>query len=846
MHHDALALLAAQALQAGDSQTAFVLADRRCRVRPFAGPEHFTLRAEAAWRLGHLELALAALRTALDDDPLYLEANKRMLLWGTDDEKRKAARALLNFTAELSTAAAALQTLAPTGEEMYVSAAVCGTTIAGWAAWRDRANPILRLLWEEQSMELTLHCDPQHPLVGMLGNAAAWSLHWPKGASEIALDTPQMKSFIAGSPLLAAHPHALKPTGAASRQSLPVTIIIPVYADFPATKACLDSVLAAAPQPDWRVLIVDDASPEPAIAKMLKRLGRRGLIALIRNERNLGFVGSINRALHAVAEGDIVLLNSDTIVPANFAHRLRAAAHSAPDIATVTPLSNNGEPTSFPVPFQPNPLPDQEAIFELDAIAAELNAGQVVTIPNGVGFCLYIRRDCLSRIGQLSPGVRRGYLEDVEFCLRARRYGLRNVCATSVYVGHAGARSFREEKRALVVRNLKSLDSRYPRYRTEYAAFMALDPLRPARNAVQLACPTRRGGDLVVCGAGPARDISMARAKALASTGTRAIIAELNWNARSPTAFLTDATGQPPQRLELSIELGPSIKLLDYIAKEGFDRIEITDPPAMPVDLARELISSRIPLDLFVTNAGLHCPRQTLSVERSRHCGIPTDSKLCDRCISRLGGPAHLKTNVTTWQQQWRVMLQKCRTVWAPDADAAAFFQRLFPDISDRLRLCPQATGETTRWTGGRRLGLLPLDQTSTEVEFVISLARALKNIGSNIELTVLGQTFDDLRVMSCTNAFVSGAVEPREIASLLPALDIAGILVGTGKALFGHPMTAAVRSSGVAIAHFGWGDKQPMGDRDLRLDLFAPFEDLARALDQWLTRLARAPGAVV
>jgi GT2 family glycosyltransferase len=846
-HHDALALLAARALQAGDSQTAFLLADRRCRVRPFAGPEHFALRAEAAWRLGYEELAIDALRAALEDDPLYLEANKRMLLWGADDEKLKAAHALLNATADLSMAAAALRALAQCPEQMYVCAASCGTGIGGWGAWRDENSPVLRLVWDHESMEFTLRSDPRHPLASVMGNAAAWCLDWPDGVSEIALDTPGIRSFIAGSPLLAPRPHATKASGAASPRSLPVTIIIPIYADFAATKACLDSVLTTAQLPDWmRVVVVDDATPEPAIAEMLDALAGRGLIALIRNERNLGFVGSINRALQAIPDGDIVLLNSDTIVPLQFAERLRAAAHSAPDIATVTPLSNNGEPTSFPVPFRSNPLPDRETIFRLDGIAAEVNAGEVVTIPNGVGFCLYIRRDCLAQIGPLSVGVRRGYLEDVELCLRARRYGLRNVCATSVYVGHAGARSFRDEKRALVVRNLKSLDSQYPRYGTEYAAFMAFDPLRPARNALQSACPTTRGGDLLICGAGPARDITWARAKALASAGTRAVVAELSWNGGSPKVVLSDATGQLPQRLQFAIGSGRPAQLLDYIAKQGFNRMEITDPPAVPVDLAGELVASGIPLDFFVANGGLHCPRQTLSVERSRHCGIPTDPKLCDLCISRLGGPAHLKTDVAPWRQEWRVALEKCRTVWVPDADAAAFFKRMFPDLSDRVRMCSEEIGRTARWAaGGLRLGLLPLDQTSTEVEFVVSLARAFRTIGSNVELMVLGQTFDDLRVMACANAFVSGTVEPREIASLLAAFGVGGILVGAGTALFGHPMTAAARSSGVPIARFCWSRKQLLADQDLRLDLLAPFEDLARVLDQWLAGLRRGPGAV-
>ena len=302
---------------------------------------------------------------------------------------------------------------------------------------------------------------------------------------------------------------------------------------------------------------------------MLDGLADRGLITLIRNERNRGFVGSINRALRQTTNGDVILLNADTIVPPNFAARLFAAAHSAPDIATVTPLSNNGELTSFPLPFEANPLPGQETIFEFDRIAAKVNDGQVVTIPTGIGFCLYIRRDCLARIGPLSEGVRRGYLEDVEFCLRARRSGLRNVCATSVYVGHAGTRSFRQEKRALVVSNLKSLESAYPRHQRECAAFMALDPLRAARNSIQLASPTRRGGDLLICGTGPAHEITWARAKALAH-GTRVVIAELSCNTSSRTITLGEATGELPQRLRFPIGSEGPRHLLAYIRNQGF------------------------------------------------------------------------------------------------------------------------------------------------------------------------------------------------------------------------------------------------------------------------------------
>ena len=688
VHHDALVLLGASALAEADPKTAFLLADRRCRVMPLAGPAHFVLRAEAAWRLGRQKIAIDSLRTALEIDPQHRQANQRMLAWGADHEKISAAKALLHCSRDEKLTAAALQVLAPCDEQIYGSVALVGTTIDGWATWRDNAKPSLRLLWGEGCRDISLQSEPRHPLAGIIGNAAPFSLEWPEGAAEVTLDTPGIRGFVAGSPLIGRYPVAIHSAQTDPPHHLPVSVIIPVYADFAATMGCLESVLAQGVLPHWsRVVVVDDATPEPKIARMLDVLAGRGLITLIRNQRNLGFVGSINRALQSIPNGDVILLNADTIVPPNFAERLFAAAHSASDIATVTPLSNNGELTSFPRPFEANPLPDQATIFELDRIAAQVNAGKVVTIPNGTGFCLYIRRDCLARIGLLSKAIRRGYLEDVELCLRARRYGLRNVCATSAYVGHAGGKSFRQEKRALVVSNLKLLESEYPRYRAECAAFMAIDPLRPARDSIQLISPTGGGGDLLICGMGPAQEIAWARAKALARNGTRVVVAELSSKASSRIA-LSEATGHWPQRLEFALD-SERRSLLAHINSERFERIEIADPPAMPLDLARDLAAFHIPLDFFIANGGLYCPRKTLSVERARHCGAPSDPKLCDLCVSRLGAAAHMRTDVASWRHEWRSLLEKSRTIWIPDRDTLAFFELLFPAFCDRVRICP-------------------------------------------------------------------------------------------------------------------------------------------------------------
>lgn len=142
-------------------------------------------------------------------------------------------------------------------------------------------------------------------------------------------------------------------------------------------------------------------------------------------------------------------------------------------------------------------------------------------------------------------------------------------------------------------------------------------------------------------------------------------------------------------------------------------------------------------------------------------------------------------------------------------------------------------------WNGrGRRLGLLLLDRSAPDLEFVLSLARAFQRIGSDRELMIMGETFDDLRVLASGNALVSGPIGPGDISSLLSTHDIRGVLVGTGKALFGHPLAAAVRLSGVPMASFYWGCRDVADIRHITLDLLASFEEWALKLERWLSNL--------
>jgi GT2 family glycosyltransferase len=264
-----------------------------------------------------------------------------------------------------------------------------------------------------------------------------------------------------------------------------IDIIIPVYKGLGQTRACVESVLGAANESAFEIVVVDDACPEADLRGYLDHLAAQGRITLLRNDENLGFVQSVNRGMALHPERDVVLLNSDALVANDWLDRLRRRAHAESDIGTVTPFSNNATICSWPSFCAENDLPEGITLSALDAIFRRANAGQWAPIPTAVGFCMYIRRDCLEKIGLFdAQRFGRGYGEENDFCLRAARLGWRHALGADTFVHHAGGGTFGDEKQARIDNALAVLRRDYPDYEPEVHRFVAADPLAGLRQAV--------------------------------------------------------------------------------------------------------------------------------------------------------------------------------------------------------------------------------------------------------------------------------------------------------------------------------------------------------------------------
>ena len=268
-----------------------------------------------------------------------------------------------------------------------------------------------------------------------------------------------------------------------------VDIVIPVYKGRLETLACIYSVLNAPVQVDYRLIVINDQSPDVELSKELEKYAALGLFTLITNKNNLGFVATVNRGMQQSEDSDILLLNSDTEVFPGWLDRLYDAAYSHKNIATVTPLSNAATICSYPVFCADYPNKLEVSPQEIDQIAAKLNFANSVDTPTAVGFCMYIKRDCLIQVGYFDQEkFGRGYGEENEFCLRASKFGWRNIITPNTYVLHYGSTSFGDTERlSRVDQALKIINHEYPTYLSEVSKFVEIDPLKEARLKIDLA-----------------------------------------------------------------------------------------------------------------------------------------------------------------------------------------------------------------------------------------------------------------------------------------------------------------------------------------------------------------------
>jgi GT2 family glycosyltransferase/2-polyprenyl-3-methyl-5-hydroxy-6-metoxy-1,4-benzoquinol methylase/glycosyltransferase involved in cell wall biosynthesis len=576
-------------------------------------------------------------------------------------------------------------------------------------------------------------------------------------------------------------PQAIPPTPVAPPLH-PVDIIVPVYRGLADTRLCIDSVLASTPQSAWRLIVINDASPEPEVTTWLRdRAAQDNRITLLENPENLGFVGTVNRGIALSKNNDVLLLNSDTEVTNDWLDRIRRAAYSDAKIATVTPFSNNATICSYPRFCKDNCLPAGFNAAQLDTLCAQTNPGAVVDVPTGVGFCMYIRRDCLAQVGLFdTENFGKGYGEENDFCLRAAEAGWRNLHLLDTFVLHTGGVSFGDSKSPREKAAMDTLRRLHPRYESAVMAFVQADPAQPYRLALDVARITQTQLPVVLA-------VLHDRAG-----GTVRHVRELAQHLRGQAVFLT-LTPAPDHCVRLRLaDNSEGFELVFRLADQYQDLVQaltqlgvrhihyhhLLGHDALILDLPPQL---GVGYDFTAHDFYSYCTHISMTGSDNRYAGEAA-AGLCTCCSPQDPAPSGGGT-VADWRHRNRHLLTGARLVIAPSQDTARRMAAFVPGA--RVRAIPHtdmaapdiATPPSPRslpLSVGAPLKIVVLGALSAikGADLLEAVALEAAKLHAPVELHLLGYGYRHLQTQPRAHLTVHGAYEEKDLPDLLQWLQ--------------------------------------------------------------------------
>ncbi|MEP6997805.1 MAG: glycosyltransferase [Betaproteobacteria bacterium] len=462
---------------------------------------------------------------------------------------------------------------------------------------------------------------------------------------------------------------------------VPIDIVVPVYNAADELERCVDSVLTHT-SGDYRLILIDDASPDPAVRAYFSRLEARRLpqLALRVNERNLGFTLNANGGIRAARErADLVLLNSDTVVTRGWLDALARCAASDSTIGTITPFSNNAEICSLPRFCENNRWP---ASRDAETMVRALERAAVPTypdLPTGVGFCLYIRRALIDAIGVFDPVFGLGYGEENDLCMRAATAGFRNVLCEDAFVLHLGGSSFGGKRADLAERNMQILLGRHPHYLDLVRAYIAADPARPLR---ELALSQYRvlsepvpGVLHVIHGHGGGTEYHVRALIAASSTAFRHYLLVAvgdEWQ-------LEEHAGDATRTYDFSrLPAEPWSDFLGGICvRFGVELIHLHNISGCRDGLLQAVGHLDTPYGYTVHDLNFACPTITFLNAQHRYCGAVTDTTICKACLA--AQPEFAGADIEAWRAKHRALLAGSAFLIAPSDWAASILNKYFP-----------------------------------------------------------------------------------------------------------------------------------------------------------------------
>jgi len=233
-----------------------------------------------------------------------------------------------------------------------------------------------------------------------------------------------------------------------------VSIIILSWNTKRLLKDCLKSIYSLDPKPYSLELIVVDNGSTDGSPEMVKKEFKEA--KLIQNKRNLGFAKGNNQGIKA-ARGDLImLLNSDTVVHKGSIKKLAGATKDGP-LQAVSPLLILPDkkpqidyymkfPNLWQICLYHNPVLRPLAlkiplVRDLICFSPKKRTFGVDQLP---GAALMASRETWDKVGLLDEDYHFLY-EDVDWCYRAKKLGVKLKVIPEAKITHIGGASWKKK-----------------------------------------------------------------------------------------------------------------------------------------------------------------------------------------------------------------------------------------------------------------------------------------------------------------------------------------------------------------------------------------------------------------
>ena len=248
-----------------------------------------------------------------------------------------------------------------------------------------------------------------------------------------------------------------------------VSIIIVSFNARADLERCLGSLHASVQARSWEIIVVDNGSSDGSADAAARTPGVR----VICNRDNLGFARATNIGIRASQGTNLLLLNSDTVVPSGAIERLLDILDLHPDVAVVGPrlIDAAGKAElSFGGMIGPlNELRQQwRSRADIDRLTRQTQYPDWVS-----GACLLVRRADANAVGLLDERFFM-YTEDVDFCAAIRARHRRILFAPEVEIVHVRGRSAASAREATRVAYRRSHIAFYEKHHPRWVPLLKL------------------------------------------------------------------------------------------------------------------------------------------------------------------------------------------------------------------------------------------------------------------------------------------------------------------------------------------------------------------------------------